>query len=297
MTLDTVVIDGRAVAASVREEVSESVASFVSATGRQPALATILVGDDPASEVYVRNKRKTAASVGLADIHHHLPAGASTADVCAVVESLANNSDVAGILVQLPLPDGVEAAAVIDLIPWDKDVDGLTTTSAGLLNRGRPGLRPCTPSGVITLLDHYGIELSGTEAVVVGRSDLVGRPLAQMLTARDATVTVLHSRSVNTARVLNRARVVVVAAGQPGLIGATDIRRGAVVVDVGIHRVDGRLRGDTRYDELLGHAAFATPVPGGVGPMTIVELMRNTLAAAKLQRSTSAVADVGTGPS
>lgn len=273
----TEVIDGARVAASVRAEVAEGVRLAVERTGRRPGLATVLVGDDPASEVYIRNKRRSAAEVGIVDLHRHLPADAGQERLHEVIDTLAADPDVSGILVQLPLPDGYDAAAAIDRIPWQKDVDGLTTLSAGLLARGLPGLRPCTPSGVITLLDASGIALAGAEAVVVGRSELVGRPLAQLLQQRDATVTVVHSRTADAAAITRRAGILVVAAGVPGLIGRTAVRAGAAVIDVGIHRIGGRLSGDVRFDELLGHAGHVTPVPGGVGPMTIAELLRNTL--------------------
>lgn len=277
----TVLIDGAAVAAQVKKDVAESVRVLVERTGTRPGLATVLVGEDPASEVYVRNKRRSAEGAGIVDQHRHLEASTGQAELECVLEELAEDDAVSGILVQLPLPEGYDASAIIDRIPWQKDVDGLTTTSAGLLARARPGLRPCTPSGVITLLDSYDIPIAGAEVVVVGRSELVGRPQAQLLQQRDATVTGVHSRTLNSSAVIRRADIVIVAAGVPGLVGRTDVREGAVVIDVGIHRVNGKLTGDVRFDEMLGHAAFVTPVPGGVGPMTIAELLRNTVLAAK----------------
>ena len=281
--IETTLIDGSAIAARVREAVGRDVAAFTESNGTAPGLATMLVGDDPASDVYVRNKRRSATVAGIAGHHEHLAADASSGELAAVVDRLAADPTVSGILVQLPLPGTLDAGPIIDRIPWQKDVDGLTTTSAGLLARNRPGLRPCTPSGVLTLLHDADVPLAGREVVVIGRSELVGRPLAQLLVQLDATVTVVHSRTVDAASITRLADVVIVAAGVPGLIGRDDVRRGAAVIDVGIHRGDdGKLRGDARFDELLGHAGQLTPVPGGVGPMTIAELLRNTLHAAEL---------------
>ncbi|SKA90505.1 methenyltetrahydrofolate cyclohydrolase /5,10-methylenetetrahydrofolate dehydrogenase (NADP+) [Agreia bicolorata] len=280
--MDTIIIDGTAIARGVRESVTRDVDAFVSRTGTRPGLATVLVGDDPASQVYVRNKRRQAASAGIADFHRHLDADATAADIDGEIDRLAADTAVSGILLQLPLPEGIDSSSSIERIPWFKDVDGLTTTSVGLLARGRPGLQPCTPSGVITLLDAAGIDLAGREAVVVGRSELVGRPVAQMLQARNATVTVVHSRTRNAQAIMRRADILVVAAGVPHLVGRDDVAEGAAVIDVGIHRGTAGLIGDVRFDELLGHAGYLTPVPGGVGPMTIAELLRNTLKAAEL---------------
>jgi methylenetetrahydrofolate dehydrogenase (NADP+)/methenyltetrahydrofolate cyclohydrolase len=280
--MHTTIIDGAAVARGVLDVLTADIAEFRERTGRQPGLATVLVGEDPASEVYVRNKRRMAERVGIADHHRHLRADIPPAELRTVIDELADDDGVSGILAQLPLPRGLDSAAVIERIPWRKDVDGLTTTSAGLLARAQPGLRPCTPSGVITLLDSAGIEIAGREVVVVGRSELVGRPLAQLLLQRDATVTTVHSRTRNAREVTLRAEILVVAAGVPHLIGRDDTRLGATVIDVGIHRTADGLIGDVRFNELLGHASHVTPVPGGVGPMTIAELMRNTLRAATL---------------
>ena len=276
----TRVVDGAAVARRVRDAVAEQVRAAWPDPGRAPALATVLVGDDPASAVYVAGKRKAVREAGLGDVHRALPATATQADVAATLDGLAADPGVAGILLQLPLPPGLDAAALIERIPPGKDVDGLTTTSAGLLAQAKPGLRPCTPSGVVALLDDAGVRLAGARAVVVGRSDLVGRPLAQLLLQRDATVTVAHSRTRDLAAVTRTADILVVAAGVPGLVGAEHVAPGAVVVDVGIHRTEGGLTGDVRRAELTGVAALVTPVPGGVGPMTIAMLLANTLAAA-----------------
>lgn len=278
------VIDGKAVAARLRERLTAEIRTFTESSGSAPGLATVLVGEDPASQVYVASKRKQAVAVGIEDHHVHLDEGVTADEIAATITRLADDPAVSGILLQLPLPKGVDSGPLIDLIPADKDVDGLTTLSAGLLARGKPGLRPCTPSGVIELLDAAGVEISGARAVVVGRSELVGGPLAQLLTQRDATVTIAHSRTRDLPAVTGTADVLVAAAGRPGLITAEHVRPGAAVIDVGIHRTDDGLRGDVDYDEVAKVAGWITPVPGGVGPMTIAMLLRNTLLAAGLQR-------------
>jgi methylenetetrahydrofolate dehydrogenase (NADP+)/methenyltetrahydrofolate cyclohydrolase len=271
------IIDGAAVAKRVRAEVARDVSAF----DRPPGLATLLVGDDPASAVYVRNKRRACTQAGLRDLHRHLPAGVRQAELTAVIEELAADPGVTGILLQLPLPPHLDAGALIAGIPPHKDVDGLTEASAGRLAQGRPGLRPCTPSGVMALLDDQGTELAGVEAAVVGRSDLVGKPQAQLLLERHATVTVCHSRTRDLAGTCRRADVLVVAAGVPGLIGADAVKPGATVIDVGIHRVGSGLRGDVDFRAAREIAGAITPVPGGVGPMTIAMLLRNTVTAAR----------------
>ena len=278
------VIDGKAVAARLRERLTAEIRTFTESSGSAPGLATVLVGEDPASQVYVASKRKQAVAVGIEDHHVHLDEGVTADEIAATITRLADDPAVSGILLQLPLPKGVDSGPLIDLIPADKDVDGLTTLSAGLLARGKPGLRPCTPSGVIELLDAAGVEISGARAVVVGRSELVGGPLAQLLTQRDATVTIAHSRTRDLPAVTRTADILVAAAGRPGLITAEHVRPGAAVIDVGIHRTDNGLRGDVDYDEVAEIAGWITPVPGGVGPMTIAMLLRNTLLAARLQR-------------
>jgi methylenetetrahydrofolate dehydrogenase (NADP+)/methenyltetrahydrofolate cyclohydrolase len=216
----------------------------------------------------------------MRDVHRTLPAESTQDEVAAVIDELAA-SDVSGILLQLPLPPGLDSAALIDRIPVGKDVDGLTTASAGLLTRGEPGPRPCTPSGVLELLDVEGVPIRGAHAVVVGRSELVGRPMAQLLLHRDATVTMTHRHTADLAAVTRLADILVVAAGVPGLVGAAHVKPGATVVDVGIHRTAAGLTGDVRTAELDGVAGRVTPVPGGVGPMTIAMLMVNTLRAAQ----------------
>jgi len=274
-------MDGLAVAKRVRVEVADGVASLVAADRPAPGLATVLVGDDPASEVYVRNKRRQCVESGMVDLHRHLPTDISQVELEAVIDELAVDPAVSGILLQLPVPDHLDSTALLRRIPASKDVDGLTEANAGLLAQGRWGLTPCTPSGVIRLLDEYEVELAGAEAVVIGRSVLVGRPMAQLLLQRNATVTMCHSRTRDLAEVCRRADVLVVAAGVPGIVGAEAVRPGAAVVDVGIHRTPAGLTGDVRFDEVEPVAGLLTPVPGGVGPMTITMLLVNTMEAAE----------------
>jgi methylenetetrahydrofolate dehydrogenase (NADP+)/methenyltetrahydrofolate cyclohydrolase len=274
------VIDGKAAARQVREDVAKGVAELVAAGGPTPGLATVLIGDDPASEVYVRNKRRACVAAGMRDLHRHLPADVTQEAAARLVDELAADPDVSGILLQLPAPGHLDASALLARIPAGKDVDGLTTANVGLLAQGRPGLRPCTPSGVISLLDRYDVPLAGAHAIVVGRSALVGKPMAQLLIERDATVTVCHSRTRDLAGECRRADVLVVAAGVPGLISADAVKPGATVIDVGIHRGEHGLRGDVDFDGAAQVAGLITPVPGGVGPMTIAMLLANTLTAA-----------------
>lgn len=279
--MSAVIIDGKAVARRVREDVARDVAAFRAETGIQPGLATVLVGDDPASAVYIGGKRRACTEAGMADLHQHLPADTAQDKVADLLDSLAADPAVSGILLQLPVPDGLDGAALVGRIPPEKDVDGLTTPSVGLLARGLPGLRPCTPSGIIELLDAYDVELSGAQAVVVGRSELVGRPVAQLLIGRNATVTVCHSRTRDLAATCREADVLVVAAGKQAIIGADAVKPGATVIDVGMHRTPEGLRGDVDFPAVVEVAGKLTPVPGGVGPMTIAMLLRNTLIAAQ----------------
>ncbi|MET8427618.1 bifunctional 5,10-methylenetetrahydrofolate dehydrogenase/5,10-methenyltetrahydrofolate cyclohydrolase [Nocardia sp. NPDC004860] len=279
--MTAVLMDGKSVAARVREDVADQVETLVEQTGVRPGLATILVGDDPASQVYVASKRKSCVAAGMLDLHRHLLATTTQRELEAVVDELAGDPAVSGILVQLPLPDHLDPDAVIARIPASKDVDGLTTASAGLLARGLPGLRPCTSAGVVELLDAYSIPLDGAHAVVVGRSALVGKPLAQLLVARNATVTTCHSRTASLAEHTVRADIVIAAAGVPGLIDARGVRAGATVVDVGIHRTPTGLCGDVDFHSVRAVAGHLTPVPGGVGPMTIAMLLSNTVTAAR----------------
>jgi methylenetetrahydrofolate dehydrogenase (NADP+)/methenyltetrahydrofolate cyclohydrolase len=277
------IIDGKAVGASVRAQVATDVAAWVAAGNRQPGLATVLVGDDPASAVYVANKRKACVEAGIADLHQHLPADSSQQAVADLILALARDPAVSGILLQLPVPKQMRGSDLTALIPAEKDVDGLTPVSAGLLAQGATGLRPCTPSGVMELLDHHRVGIEGADAVVVGRSDLVGKPVAQMLLARSATVTIAHSRTRDLEAVCARADILIAAVGVPRLLGAAHIKPGAVVIDVGINRTDDGLVGDVDFAAALERASLVTPVPGGVGPMTIAMLLKNTLIAAQLQ--------------
>ena len=275
------VIDGKAVSAEVRERVRLGVAELVAETGRAPALATAIVGEDPASHVYVRNKHRACEEAGMRSVHHELSAGTTEAELIELVAGLNRDEDVDGILVQLPLPEQIDPDAVVAALDPGKDVDGLTPANAGLLAHGAPGLVPCTPAGVVELLDHEGVELSGAEAVVVGRSKLVGRPLASLLISRSATVTVCHSRTRDLTGACARADVLVAAVGSPRLLGADAVKSGAIVIDVGVNRTDDGLVGDVDFDAVAEKAGAITPVPGGVGPMTIAMLMVNTLTAAR----------------
>jgi methylenetetrahydrofolate dehydrogenase (NADP+)/methenyltetrahydrofolate cyclohydrolase len=274
-------IDGTALAKASRDRTAGRVARFAAARGWAPGLATALVGADPASAVYVRRKRKAAVEAGFVDVHHHLGADATQDEVAALLDELAGHPGVSGILLQLPLPPGLDRSPLIDRIPVAKDVDGLTTLSQGLLARGRPGLRPCTAAGVIEMLDSAAIPLDGAEAVVVGRSELVGHPVAELLLRRGATVTIAHSHTRDLAEVTRAADVLVAAAGVPGLITAEQVKPGAAVIDVGIHRTETGLAGDVAFAEVADVAGWLTPVPGGVGPMTIATLLSNTITAAE----------------
>jgi len=277
-------IDGRAVAARIRAQVAREVTTLTERTGRPPGLATILVGEDPASTIYVANKRNASGEVGITDLHRHLPDQARQEEVAALIEECNSDPAVSGILLQLPVPEALDGAALTATIVPEKDVDGLTPVSAGRLMQGAPGLRPCTPLGVIELLDSYDVELEGTQAVVVGRSNLVGKPLSFLLLERNATVTICHSRTRNLEAVCARADVLVAAVGTAGLIGADHVKPGAAVIDVGINRTEAGLRGDVDFDAVTARAGLVTPVPGGVGPMTIAMLLRNTVIAASMQQ-------------
>jgi methylenetetrahydrofolate dehydrogenase (NADP+)/methenyltetrahydrofolate cyclohydrolase len=275
------VIDGKAVAARVRERVATGVAELSPRIGREPGLATVLTGDDPASDVYVRNKRKACEEAGMRSIHHGLAADTRQEDLVELVDELNADPAVDGILVQLPLPEAIDQDAVVERIDVAKDVDGLTAASAGLLAQGRPGLVPCTPAGAIELLRDAGTAIEGAEAVIVGRSILVGRPLSALLLNADATVTVCHSRTADLAETCRRADILIAAVGSPRLVSGDWIKPGAAVIDVGINRTDDGLVGDVDFDAALEVAGAITPVPGGVGPMTIAMLLHNTLEAAR----------------
>jgi methylenetetrahydrofolate dehydrogenase (NADP+)/methenyltetrahydrofolate cyclohydrolase len=280
------IIDGKAVAAEVRERVAAGVQEFTAAhDGHVPGLATVLVGDDPASQVYVGNKRKQTEAVGMRSIHEELGDATPEDELLELIASLNDDESVDGILVQLPLPDQIDQDAVVAAIDPAKDVDGLTPVNAGRLAQGRSGLVPCTPRGVIELIGHAGAELEGAESVVVGRSILVGRPLVGLLLQENATVTVCHSRTRDLAAVCSRADVLIAAVGSPRLIGADMVKPGATVIDVGINRTDDGLVGDVDFEPAAEVAGAITPVPGGVGPMTIAMLLSNTLLAASARRS------------
>jgi methylenetetrahydrofolate dehydrogenase (NADP+)/methenyltetrahydrofolate cyclohydrolase len=281
-------IDGKAVAAAVRREVRERVARLAE-VGVVPGLATVLVGDDPASHVYVGNKEKACLEVGMRSFGRRLAAATKPEELFALIGSLARNPEVHGILVQLPLPRQLDAQAVIAALPPEKDVDGLHPLNQGRLLAGQPGLRPCTPLGVMRLLDECGMALQGARAVVVGRSVLVGKPLALLLLERHATVTMCHSRTAALDDEVRRADVVVAATGQAGLVKGAWIKPGAIVIDVGMNRgPDGKLCGDVEFAAARERAGRITPVPGGVGPMTVAMLLANTVAAAESARAARA---------
>jgi methylenetetrahydrofolate dehydrogenase (NADP+)/methenyltetrahydrofolate cyclohydrolase len=279
-------IDGKAISQQVRDEVAAEVRAWVEAGNPRPGLATVLVGDDPASAVYVGNKQKACREAGIEGFDFRLPHDASQDQVESVLNELNDDARVSGILLQLPAPPQVDGPRLTELISPAKDVDGLTPASAGLLAKGRPGLTPCTPSGVMELLRRHDVQLRGAEAVVIGRSDLVGRPQAALLLQADATVTICHSRTRDLAAVCRRADVLIAAVGRPRMVQGDWVREGATVIDVGINRTDAGLVGDVDFDAARERAALITPVPGGVGPMTIAMLLRNTVAAARAQAAT-----------
>ena len=278
------ILDGKAVAARVRAEVKSGVEAFAADHDASPGLATVLVGDDPASHVYVGNKIKACEEAGIRSIHHGVSEDVSQAELLDLVAELNADDSVDGILVQMPLPGGLDQDPVVAAIDPAKDVDGLTATSAGLLAQGRPGMVPCTPLGVMELLSEAGVEVSGADAVVVGRSILVGRPMAALLTNASATVTVCHSRTRDLASVCRGADILIAAVGSPRMVQGDWVKPGAAVIDVGINRTDDGLVGDVDFDPAAELAGAITPVPGGVGPMTIAMLLRNTLSAATARR-------------
>lgn len=274
--METRYFDGRAVATQMREQLATTIRQQVLQRTTPPGLAVILVGDDPASDIYVRQKRKAAEAVGMQSWEYRLNANVTTDEVVDLVKTLNHQPAVHGILVQLPLPNHIGREPVIEAIAPLKDVDGLTCVNQGALMKNQPGLRPCTPSGIIALLKHYGVNLEGRRAAVIGRSTLVGLPVSLMLMQQQATVTMIHSHTQNPKELSRMADLVIVAAGRPRLVTREWIRPGAIVVDVGIHRLPEGLCGDVAADEMDGYAAALTPVPGGVGPMTIAALLQNT---------------------
>jgi methylenetetrahydrofolate dehydrogenase (NADP+)/methenyltetrahydrofolate cyclohydrolase len=279
------VIDGTAIAAQVRAEVRERIDAWISSGGHRPGLATVLVGDDPASAVYVGGKQRACLEVGIDSFGHELSSDATQDEVVALLRELNTDPRVSGILLQLPTPAHIDGSYLTTLIDARKDVDGLTPVSAGLLAKGLPGLRPCTPAGVIELLKRHDVVLEGAEAVVVGRSDLVGKPVAALLLAENATVTMCHSRTRDLDGVCRRADVLIAAVGRPEMVKGSWVKPGATVIDVGINRTDHGLIGDVEFKAAAEVASLITPVPGGVGPMTIAMLLSNTLKAAQAQHA------------
>ncbi|MBV9194247.1 MAG: bifunctional methylenetetrahydrofolate dehydrogenase/methenyltetrahydrofolate cyclohydrolase FolD [Solirubrobacterales bacterium] len=277
------VIDGRAIAQHLRDRVAEEVRAFAAEHGRPPGLATVLIGDDPASAVYVASKRRACAEAGIKSFHHELPAGTAREEALELIDELNADPRVSGILCQLPVPDPLDGDELTGRIDPDKDVDGLTVVNAGRLALGLPGLRPCTPAGVMVLLGETGVELTGAQAVVIGRSNLFGKPMAQLLLAANATVTMCHSRTRDLGAVARTADVLIAAVGRGRMVEGDWVKPGAVVIDVGVNRTEDGLIGDVDYNAVAPVAGAITPVPGGVGPMTIACLMRNTLQAAQMR--------------
>ena len=278
------ILDGKAVAQKVLADVRTGVEQLRAARHITPTLAVVQVGDDPASKIYVGNKKRSAESVGIASRDVLYPGGVARETLLATLRELNADPSIHGILLQLPLPGGLNESEAVGTISADKDVDGLTPTNLGRLLAGEPGMVPCTPAGCLEILDHYGAKLEGAEAVVVGRSRLVGKPLAQLLLARHATVTMCHTRTRGLAEHTRRADILCVAAGRPRMVTGDMVKAGAWVIDVGVNRLEtGKLAGDVDFDSVVPRAHAVTPVPGGVGPMTIAMLMRNTLRAAERQ--------------
>ncbi len=280
------ILSGKEVAAKVLAGVKSAVADLRERTGAQPALAVILVGEDPASQIYVRNKKRAADEVGIGTRDFLFPQGCSQVELLETIAGINRDASLHGALLQLPLPKGMDEDQAVAAITPEKDVDGLHPVNLGNLLGGKPGAVPCTPAGCVEILDHYGIPIEGADAVVVGRSRLVGKPLAQLLLARHATVTMCHSRTRDLAGHCRRADILCVAAGKAGMITGDMVKDGAVVIDVGVNRLPtGKLAGDVHFDSVALKARAITPVPGGVGPMTIAMLMRNTYLAAQRQLS------------
>lgn len=280
------VLDGKVVSEHRRKKISEDVRQLKKDRGLQPSLAVILVGEDPASHVYVRNKAKACQDVGMRSVEYKLSANTTADSLKKLIVELNIHKEIHGILVQLPLPNHLNSDEILQWIEPIKDPDALTVENMGLCWKGTPRVTPCTPSGVMAILEYYGIEVVGKEAVVVGRSNIVGKPMAQLLQMADATVTICHSKTPNLKKYTSAADIVVAAAGRPRFLGRDDFKRDSVVIDVGIHRTEqngkAQLCGDVRFEELQGWVAAATPVPGGVGPMTITMLLENTLKLASL---------------
>ncbi len=278
-------IDGKASAAALRAQLATDVAAFTAEHGRPPGLATVLIGEDAGSQVYVAGKQRACAEVGIRGFDHRLAADIPREEVLALLDELNADPAVSGIICQLPVPAQLDGVELTNAIAADKDVDGLTVASAGRLALGLEGLRPCTPTGVMLLLAEQEVELEGAEALVIGRSNLFGKPMGQLLLAADATVTTCHSRTADLAATCRRADVLIAAVGVPHLVQGDWVKPGAVVIDVGMNRLEGGLTGDVDFAAAGQVARAITPVPGGVGPMTIACLLRNTLQAAELTRA------------
>ncbi|MZG54305.1 MAG: bifunctional methylenetetrahydrofolate dehydrogenase/methenyltetrahydrofolate cyclohydrolase FolD [Nitrospinae bacterium] len=276
-----VLIDGKKVSAEVRNRLAEETKNLKEKTGKEPGLATVLVGDDPASAVYVRNKNKTCRELGFQSFENQLSSDTTEEQLLSLIDELNSNPNVHGILVQLPLPDQIDSEKILQAIDPKKDVDGFHPVNVGKLVVGNALLTPCTPTGIIELLDHYGIEISGKHAVIVGRSNIVGKPVSMLLLQRNATITICHSRTRNLEEVTRGADILIAAVGRAHFVTENMVSEGAVVIDVGINRVDGKLTGDVDFEPVSKKASYITPVPGGVGPMTIALLMENTLKAFK----------------
>jgi len=276
---DTVVVDGMALATELRERLASEVSALIAEGRRAPRLAVVLVGDNPASASYIKGKRRACARIGMDSVEEDLPASATEADVLASIERLNADPGIDGILVQLPLPKQIRTSAITEATSLEKDVDGLHTQNAGRLMAGLPGLRPCTPLGILEVLGRHRVALEGANAVVIGRSILVGKPISLLLLERNATVTMCHSRTRDLAAVCREADVLIAAAGSPQLVKGGWIKPGAAVIDVGVNLVDGRQVGDVDFEAALGVAGLITPSRGGVGPLTITMLLHNTLQA------------------
>ena len=288
------ILDGKAIAKQIQAETKQKVADFVAAGGPQPKLAAVLVGEDPASQVYVRNKERACKRAGIASELVRMPGEISTEELLEKVRQLNADATVSGILVQLPLPEQIDARLVLDAIDPNKDVDAFHPQNVGLISQGRHRFLPCTPHGIVQMLKRYGIETTGKNVCVIGRSDIVGKPMAMMLSGygvglgaefANATVTLCHSRTADLAGTVGQADIVVAAIGRPKYVTADMLKPGAVVVDVGINRTDDGLVGDVDFDAAMEVASYVTPVPGGVGPLTVTMLLENTLAAAVQQNA------------
>ena len=277
----TKIIDGKLVAGAIRANIKEQVEAYKASTGKEIGLAVVLVGDDPASAIYVRNKIKACEEVGIKSFAYKYEADMQEEELVNLVEKLNNDDDIHGILVQLPLPKHINEERIVALVSEDKDVDGFSEKSIGRLVQGKPCFRSCTPYGVMKLLEYYDIDVSGKNAVVIGRSNNVGKPMAMMLLEKNATVTICHSRTKNIAEITKQADILVSAVGRAHFVTADMVKEGAVVVDIGMNKLDGKTVGDVDFENVSKKTSYITPVPGGVGPMTITMLMANTLQAVK----------------